>query len=207
MIVNMASLGSLLTTKKWDDDTSQLSDNSSQPATGTVSRFRKYTTQYYPPQVYHYPPSQQPFPGAPQLYHHSPLNMTRTSQATACASTEFPSYGPRLEGFNLHQGGYGTSQMSPPVQIPRQGSASPSAPRVPPGLMGNNPVNQTTSSSSTPPPGTPSRVPGRPPISLQTKGEQPPADPHKRYVAGIEDLPPLPEISYDKYDAVNQSDY
>jgi len=77
---------------------------------------------------------------------------------------------------------------------------------VPPGPPGNNPVNRPTSSSSSPPPGPPSGAPGRPAIRLATKRFLPPADPRKKDVARIVELPPWPEISYDEYDANNESD-
>ena len=93
-----------------------------------------------------------------------------------------------------------------PPQFPGQGLASPGASRIPPGLPGNHPVNQPTSSSSTPPPQPRSGVPGRHPTSLPTKRLQPQEEPGKTYVPGTSDLPPLPEISYDEYDAADKSD-
>jgi len=96
--------------------------------------------------------------------------------------------------------------MFPPPQFPGQGPSSPGAPRVPPGPPGNHPVNLLTSSSLTPPPQSPSGGPGRHPISLPTKRLQPPAEPRKTDVTGIADLPPLPELSYDKYDAAEEID-
>jgi len=77
---------------------------------------------------------------------------------------------------------------------------------VPPGPPGNNPVDRPTSSSSTPPPGPPSGAPGRPPISSPTKRFLTPAESQKGDVARIADLPPFPEISYDEYDADDESD-
>ena len=132
--------------------------------------------------------------------------MTHSSQPTSSTSQGYPSYGPPWQGYDLHQGGYGGSQMFPPRQFPGQGPSSPGAPRVPPGPPGNHPVNLPTSSSSTPPPQPPSGAPGRHPISLQTKRFQPPAEPWKTDVAGIADLPPLPELSYDENDAAEESD-
>jgi hypothetical protein len=128
------------------------------------------------------------------------------SQPTTSVSQQYPSYGPPWQGYDLHQGGYGESQMFPQQQFQGQGLSSLGALRVPPGPPGNNPVNWPTSSSSTPPPGSPSGAPGRPPISLPTKRFLPAAEPQKRDVARIADLPPLPEISYDKYDADDKSD-
>ena len=96
--------------------------------------------------------------------------------------------------------------MFPPPEFPGQGPSSPDAPRVPPGLTGNHPVNLPTSSSSTPPPQTPPSAPRRYPISLLTKRFQPPAEPRKTDVAGVADLPQLPKLSYDEYDADEESD-
>ena len=77
---------------------------------------------------------------------------------------------------------------------------------MPPGPSGNNPVNRPTSSSSTPPPGSPAGAPGRPPNSLPTERFLPPVEPRKTVFARIVDLPPLSEISYDQYDADDESD-
>jgi len=132
--------------------------------------------------------------------------MTHSSQPTSSTSHGYPGYGPPWQGYDLHQGGYGRSQIFPPPQCPGQGLSSPGAPRVPPGPPGNHRVNLPTSSSSTPPPQPPCGAPGRHPISLPTKRFQPPAEPRKTDVAGIADLPPLPELSYDEFDAAEESD-
>ena len=95
--------------------------------------------------------------------------------------------------------------MFPPQQFPGQGPSSPGAPRVPPALPGSIPVIRPTSSASTPYGQLPC-APGRPPISLPTKRFQPAAEPRRTDVAGIADLPPLPEISYDEFDADYESD-
>jgi len=91
--------------------------------------------------------------------------------------------------------------MFPPPLFPGQGPSSPGAPRVPPKQPGNHPVNQPTTSSSTPAPQPPSGAPGRHPISLPTNIFQPPVEQRKTDLAGIADIPPLPEMSYDEYDA------
>jgi len=96
--------------------------------------------------------------------------------------------------------------MFPQQPFPGQGPSSPGAPRVPPGPLGNNPVNRPTSSSSTPPPGPPSGTPGRPLISLPTKRFLRPAESRETEVTRIADLPTLPEITYDEYDADDESD-
>jgi len=98
------------------------------------------------------------------------------------------------------------SQMFPPPQFPEQGPLSPGALRVPPGPPGHHPVNQLTSSSSTPPPQPPSGAPGRHPINHPTSRVEQPAAPRETDVVGIADLPPLPEMSYDEYDAADESD-
>jgi len=97
--------------------------------------------------------------------------------------------------------------MFPPLQFPGKGPSSPGATRVPPGLLGNDPVNQATSSSSTTPLQPPFGAPGRHPISLPTKRFQPPTQPLTTDVAGIVNLPPLPEMSYYEYDAADESDH
>jgi hypothetical protein len=71
--------------------------------------------------------------------------------------------------------------------------------------IGNIPVIRPTSFSSTPYGQLPG-APGRPPISLPTKRFKPAAEPPRTDVAGIADLPPLPEIAYDEFDADYESD-
>jgi len=96
--------------------------------------------------------------------------------------------------------------MFPPQQFTRQGPSSPGAPQVPPALPGNIPVIRPTTSASTPYgqlPGTP----GRPTISVPTKRLQPEVEPCTTDDSGIADLPPLPEISHDEFDADYESDH
>jgi len=199
--VNMAPPGGLFASEQRCDDNSESPDESSRHATRIDSQFGILTNQYHPPHGYCYPPAQQPFPGTPQLYHQSPFNMTHSSQPTSGTSQGYPGYGPPWQGYDLHQGGYARCQMFPSPQFPGQGPSSPGAPRVTSGPPGNHPINLPTSSSSTPPPQPPSGAPGRHPISLPTTRFQPPAEPPKTDDAGIADLPPLPELSYDEYDA------
>jgi hypothetical protein len=92
-----------------------------------------------------------------------------SSQPTTSVGQWYPGYEPPRQGYYLHQGSYGESQLFPQQQFQGQKLSSQGALRVPPGLAGNNPVNQPTSSSSTSPPGPPSGAPGRPLISLPTK--------------------------------------
>jgi len=203
---NMARPGGLFGTQQRREDNSESSENSSHTATGKDSPFGKQTYQYQPPHGYGYPLSQQPFPGAPQFYQHSPFNMTYSSHPTTSARQGYQHYGPPWQEYNLHQGGYGGSQMFPPPQIPGRGPSSPGAPRVPPGPPENHPVNQLTSSSSNPPPGTPSGAPRRPLIGLPMKRFQPPTERRETHAARIAELPPLPELSYGEYDADDKSD-
>jgi len=202
---NMAPPGGILGTQQPLEDNSESPENCAWTATGKDSRFEKQTKQYHLPHGYGYPPSQQPFPGAPQFYQHSPLNMKHSSQPTTSASQGYPSYGPQWQRYDIHQGGHGGSQMIPPPQIRGQGPSSPGAPWVPPGPLESHPVNWPTSSSPNPPPEHPSCAPRRPLISLSTKRFQPPWDPRTTDVALIAELPPLPEMSYNKYDADDES--
>jgi hypothetical protein len=68
-----------------------------------------------------------------------------------------------------------------------------------------NPVIWPTSSTFIAPGKLPC-TPGRPPITIPTKQFQPVAESHRTDVAGIADLTPLPDISYDKCDADCESD-
>jgi len=114
--VNMAPLGCLFGLKQCSDDNSESPDKSSRHATCKDIQFGIHTNQYYPPQGYGYPPSQQPFPGTPQFYHQSPINITHSSQPTSTTSQGYASLGPLWPGYDLHQVGYGGSQMFPPPQ-------------------------------------------------------------------------------------------
>jgi len=204
--VNMAPPGGLFGSQGRGDGNSESPDKSSWHSTRKDSQFGKHTDQYHLPQGYIYPPSQPPFPGAPQCYLPSPFNMTHSSQPTSSAGQWYSSYGPPWKSYELHQGGHDGSQMFPPPQFPGQGLSSPGAPRVPPGPPGYHPLNQATSSSSTPPPQPPSGAPGRHPRSLPTKWFQPPTEPCKTDVTGIPDLPPLLQMAYNEYDAGDESD-
>jgi hypothetical protein len=77
---------------------------------------------------------------------------------------------------------------------------------VPPGPPENHPVNTPTSSSSNPPPESSDSAARRTLISLGTKRFQLPAEPRKTDVAMITEFPPLPEMSYDNYDADDERD-
>jgi len=127
--------------------------------------------------------------------------MIHSSQPTTSASQWYPSHVSQWQGYDFHQGGYGGVQMFPPPWIPGQGLSSPGAPRVHPGPPEHHPVNRPTSSSPDPLSEPPSGAPSRPPIGLPTKRFQPPAELRTTNVAGIVDLPPLPEITRDDYDS------
>jgi len=203
--VNIAPPCGLFGLQQRGDGNSELPDKSSRHAIRKDSQFGKDTNQYHPPQGYGYPPSQQPFPGAPQFHHQSPFNMTHSLQPTSSASQGYPSYRPPWQRYDLHQGGYGGPQMFPPPLFPAHGPASPGAPRVPPAPPENHPLNQPTSASFTPSPQPPAGMARRHRKSLPTKRFQPPAEPWKIDVVGIADLSPLPEMSYDKYEAADKS--
>jgi len=159
---NNAPPGGLFALEQCRDFNSEWFDISLQTATDKDCRFGKHTNQYHLLQGYGYPPAQRPFPGAPMLHHHSLFNMPPSLQPTTIRSQGYPSYGPQWQGYDLQQSGHGGSQMILPPRCPGQEPSSPGAPRVLLGLLGNNPVNRPTSSSTTPPP-------GRPPISFPTK--------------------------------------
>ena len=95
--------------------------------------------------------------------------------------------------------------MFPPQHFTGQGLSSPGAPCVPPAPPGNIPVIFPTTSASTPYGQIPGAA-GRPPISLPTIPFQPVVESRRTDVARIGDLPPLPEIRYDEYDAEYASD-
>jgi len=91
---NRAPPGGLFGSQQCCDDNSGSSDDGSHTTTGKDSRYRKHPNQYQLPHGYGYPPSQQPFPGAPQFYYHSPFDMTHSSQPTTSIRQQYPSYGP-----------------------------------------------------------------------------------------------------------------
>jgi len=202
---NMAPPGGLFGSQQCPDDNVGASDNNAGNTPNKDTQFRQPTIQFPPPPGYSYSSSQPPLPGFPQFYHHVPFNMTPSSQPSSGATKGYASYGPPWQGYDLPQGSYGGPQMFPPQQFTGQGPSSPSAPRVPPALPGNIPVIRPTSSASTPYWQLPGAS-GRPPISLPMKWFQPPAGLHRTDVAGIADLPPLPEISYDEFNADFGSD-
>jgi len=75
---NMARPGSLFASWQCRDHNSGSSDNGSRTAPGKDSQSGKQASQYHLPHGYGYPVSPQPFPGASQFYHHSPLTWHTT---------------------------------------------------------------------------------------------------------------------------------
>jgi len=197
---NMAPTGALFGSQQRPDDNVGDSDNNAGNTPSKDTQFRQPGNQIHPPPRYSSPPSQPPSPHAPQFYHHATFNMTPSSQPSIGAAQKYPSCGPSWQAYDFTQGGYSWPQMFPPTQFTGYGPQSPGAPRVPPAAPWNNPVIRPTLSSSTAP-GRLAGAPGRLRISLQTKWFQPAAEPQRNDVAGIANLPPLREISYDKSDA------
>jgi hypothetical protein len=200
---NLAPQGGQFGSQQRPDDNVGASDAGNTPK--NVTLFGQPTNQFPPPLGYSYLPSQPPFPGAPQFYHHAPFNMTPSLQPSSGATQGYASYRPPWQGYDFPQAGYGGPQMFPPPQFPGQGPSSPGVPHVPPVLPGNIPVIWPTTSASRPYGQLPS-APGLPPISLPTKRFQPAAEPRRTDVAVIADLPPLPEICCDEFDAEYESD-
>ena len=203
---NMAPSGGLCGSQKCPEDNVGASDSNAGNTPCKDTQFGQPPNHIQPPPRYSYLLSQPPFPGTPQFYHPAPLNMKPSSQPRSGGAAQgYQSYGPLWQGYDFPHGGDGGPQMFPPQQFTGQGSSSPGAPRVPPALAGNHPVNRLTSSSFTPYGQFPG-APGRPPISLRTKPFQLAEEPRRPDVAGIADLPPLPEISYYEFDADAESD-
>jgi len=169
------------------------------------SQFWPPMNQFHPPPGYSYLTAQPPFPGAPLFYHRAPFNMTPSSEPISGATQGYPSYRPSWQGYDSPQRCYGGHQKFPPQQFAGQGPSSPGAPRVPPAPPGNNAVILPTSSASTPYEQHPG-APARPPIALPTKQFQQTAELRSADFAGIQDLPQLPRISYDKFDEDYESD-
>ena len=205
---NMALTRGLFGSQQCPDDNVGASDNSAGNTPSQHIQFGQSLNQFHPPPQppgYSYPPSQAPFPGAPQFYHQAPFNMTPSSKPSLGVTQGYPGYGPSWQAYDFPQGEYGGPQMFPPQQFAGHGPSSPGAPRVPPAPARNNPVIQPTSSTSTAP-GQLSGGPGRPLIVRPTKRLQPAVEPRRTDVTGIADLPPLPGISYDQYNAEYESD-
>jgi hypothetical protein len=165
---NMASPHGLFGSQQHPDDNVGASDSNAGNTLSKDTKFGHPTNQIHPPPGYGYPPSQPPFPGAPQLYYHDPFNLTPSSQRSTVATQEYHSYVPLWQAYDFPQGCYCGPQMFPPQQITGHGPPSPGAPRVLPAPAQNRPVIQPTTSSSTAPAHLPSLF-RRPPISHPTK--------------------------------------
>ena len=73
---NMATLGGLFGSEQCPDDNEGELDNNAGNTPGKDTQFGQPTNQSLSPLGYSYPPSQPPYPGAPQFYHPAPFNMT-----------------------------------------------------------------------------------------------------------------------------------
>jgi len=131
--------------------------------------------------------------------------MTPSSQPSSGATQGYQSYGPSWQAYDFPQGGHGGPHMFPPQQFTGHGPSSPGAPRVPPAPPQTNPVIQPTTSSSTAPGQLPG-APGRPPSRFRMQEFLPAVELWRTDVAGIADLPPLPDIPYDQYNADYDND-
>jgi len=207
MITTMVPTSGLFGSQQCSADNVGASDDNAGNTPSKDTQFGQPANQFHPPPplAYSYPPSQPPFPGAPPLYHQASFNTTPSSQPSSSVTQWYPSYGPSWQAYDFPQGGYGGPQLFPPEQFTGHGLSSPGAHRVPPAPPGNNPVIRPTSSAFSAPGQLPG-APDRPPMSLPTKRFQPAVEPRRTDVARITDLPPLPDISYDKYDSDYESD-
>jgi len=202
---NMAPTGGLFGSQQRPDDNVGASDDNAGNTPRIGIQFRQPTNQFHSPPQYSYSPSQIPFPGASQFYRLAPFNLTPSSQASSAATQWYQSYGPSWQASDFPQGGYGGPQMFPPQQFTGYGPSSPGAPRVPPAPPQNNPVIWPTSLTSTALEHHPN-APGRASISLPTNWFQRAAEQRSTDVAGIAEMPPIPQISYDEYNAQYESD-
>jgi len=181
------------------------SDNYAGNTPSRDTQFGQPLNDFHPPPVFSYLPGQATFPGAPQFFYTAPFNITPALQPSSAVTQGYPRYRPWWQGYNFPPGSNGGPQMFPPQQFTGKGPSSPPTPQVPPTLPGNGPVIRPTSFTSTPYgkiPGTPMK----PPNSLPMKRFQPAAKPRRIDFEGIAELPPLPEIAYDKFDADYQGD-
>ena len=201
---NMAPTGGLFGSQQCTEDNVEASENNTGNTPSNDAQFGQPRNQFHPQPVYSYLPSQAPFPGAPQFNNHAPFNITPSSQPSFAAISGYPSYGPSWQGYNFPRGSFSGRQMFPRQRFPGQGPSSPGAVRVPPALPGNIPVSRPISSTSTPY----GQLPGphwRHLNSPPTKRFQLAAKLRMTHVAGIVDSPPLPEVSYDKFNADYES--
>ena len=196
----MAPTSGLVGFQQRPDENVGASDNT--PSKDT--QFGQPTNQMFPPPGYSYLPSRPLFPGASQFYHHAPFNLTPSSQPSTGVTQGYASHRPSWQAYDSPQGGYGGPQMFPTERFTGNGRPSPGAPRVPPAMRQTNPVIKQTSFTSTAPGQRPG-APGTRPVRLPTRRFQPTAEPRRTDIAGIANMLPLPEISYDEYDADYES--
>jgi len=199
----------LFGSQQCQDDNVGASDNDAGNTPSKDTEFRQPTNQFHPPPPpppgCSYPPLQPPFPGAPQFYHQAPFNMTPSSQLSSGVTNGYHSYGPSWQAYGFPQRGYGGPQMIPSQNFTGHGPSSEGALRVSPESPGNNPVIRPTSCTSTAAGQRPG-APGTPPFIVTIERFMPAAELHRTDVAGIADVPPLPDISYDQYDVDYESD-
>ena len=124
----MAPLGGLFGSHQRPDDNVGTSDNNAGNTLNKDTQFGQPTNQFLPPPGYSYPPSQPPFPGAPQFYHHAPFNMTPSSQPSSGATQGYASYGPPWEGYDFPQRRLWWTSNVPPSAIHRTGAVIPRCP-------------------------------------------------------------------------------
>jgi len=204
--INMAPTGGLLGSQQQrSDDIVGASNNNAWNTPSKDTQFGQPTNQIHPQPGYNYLHSPPLFPGAHLLYHYAGFNMTPSSQPSTGATQEYRSYGPSWQAYDFPQRCYGGPQMFPHQQVTGNGPLSPGAARVPLAPPRYNSVIWPTSSSCTAPEQLPG-APGRHSSSLPLKRFQPAVEQWRTDVTGIANLPPLPEIFYDIYNADYESD-
>jgi len=147
---NIAPTDGLFGLQQCPEDNLEASDYNAGNTLSKGTPFGQPPNRFHPPPWYCYPPSQPPFPGAPQFYHPTPFNMTPSLQLRSGATPGYQSYGPQWQCYNFPQSYYSGPQMIPPPQFTGQGPPSPAAPQEPPALPANHPVISPTLSASTP---------------------------------------------------------
>jgi hypothetical protein len=101
-IINMAAPGALFGSQQRPEDNVGASDNNAGNTPNKDTQFRQLPNKIQPPQRNSYPPSQPPFPGAPQFSHPAPFNMTPSSQQNSGGAIQgYQSYGPSWQGYDF----------------------------------------------------------------------------------------------------------
>jgi len=88
----MAPTGWLFGSQQGPDDNVGASHNNAGNTPSKDTQFRQPTNQIHPPPGYSDLPSQLPFPGAPQFYHHAPFNLKPSSEPSTGATKGYRSY-------------------------------------------------------------------------------------------------------------------